>query len=47
LQALGLHKRQSHFLLRRLLAFLDPFGKTAGFAFLFAFLVPFVETYEF
>jgi hypothetical protein len=47
LQALGLRKRRSHFLLQRLLAFLDTFGETAGFAFLFAFLVPFVETYAF
>jgi hypothetical protein len=47
LQALGVRKRRSHFLLRRLLAFLYPFGKTAGFAFLFAFLAPFVETYAF
>jgi len=51
LQALGLLKQRSCFVLRRLLAFLDPFAETfvetAGFAFLFAFLVPFVETYAF
>jgi hypothetical protein len=50
LQTLGLLKQRSHFLLRRLLAFLDPFVETAGFALLFAFfgtVAPFVETYAF
>jgi hypothetical protein len=47
LQTLGPGKQRSHFLLQRLLAFLDPFVVTAGFALLFAFLVPFFETYAF
>jgi hypothetical protein len=47
LQAPGLVKQRSYFHLRRLLASLEPFVETAGFAVLLSFCVFFVEEFVF